>query len=138
MIGTPAYLSEISNTKILNFRDFYCPNVLRWILLLKRMYRLPKNLLQHTPPSFRYTKSRVLDFGGTHSYLYFKSTYQNHKISVFNLLHLVPDFSSVNMKLQQLKFMLPPFQKTFLELKYRKNIKKKLRALRRICLKLAL
>ena len=102
----------MSNTKISNFSDFLCPNFLLWMLLIKRMHRLPRNVLQHTPTLFRGTKSIVLDFRGTPSYLFFKSTNQNNKIFVFHLLICLPDFSSVNMKLQQLKLIPPPFWKT--------------------------
>ena len=122
----------MSNTKISNFSDFLCPNFLLWMLLIKRMHRLPRNVLQHTPASFRGTKSIVLDFRGTPSYLFFKSTNQNNKIFVFHLLICLPDFSSVNMKLQQLKLIPPPFEKL---LKFGKSMRQKLRAVHRICLK---
>ena len=72
--STPTYLSKMSNIKILNFCDFLCPNLLQWMLLIKQMHRLLRNMLQHSPIPFRCKKSRVLDFGGTPSYLFFKST----------------------------------------------------------------
>ena len=87
---TPPYFYYIINTKFLKifffFFSLFFRSLLRWKLLIKRMYWLSRNMLQHRPISFRCTKVAVLNIGGTLSYLSLKST--NKKRQFFRL----PDF----------------------------------------------
>ena len=72
--------------RILNFRDFLCPNLLRWMVLIKQMHRLPRKMLQQNPISFRQTKMRVLNIWRTLPYSLLKSTNKNHNFfSTFKL-----------------------------------------------------
>ena len=66
--------------KLLNFCEFLCLNLLQWLLLIKRMHRLPRNMLQRSSIYFRCTNIRALNFGCTPLYLPLKS---NNKTKCF-------------------------------------------------------
>lgn len=104
--STPPYWPKMSNIKILNFRDFLCPNLLQWMLLIKQMHRLPRNMSQHSPIRFRCPKSRYLDIGALHHICSAKVLTKTTTFSVFSPLNFPHDFSSLNMKVQRLKPML--------------------------------
>ena len=74
------------SSKFFFFFSLFFRSLLRWKLLIKRVYWLSRNMLQHRPISFRCTKVAVLNIGGTLSYLSLKST--NKKKQFFRL----PDF----------------------------------------------
>ena len=101
---------KVRNMKILHFHDSLLSNLIQSLLLIQQMHRFSKNILQQSSISFRCTKTRVLNFGGTSPYLFQKITNENHKFFDLRLSDFLSRLFNVNMKLQQQKRMLNAFQ----------------------------
>ena len=78
------------NTKIFYFHNCPCLNLYRWLLLIRGIDRLPKDMLQQIPIYFKYTKIRVLNLEGTPPYFLLKGT--NKKPQIFPTFKLFPIF----------------------------------------------
>ena len=103
-------------------------------LLIKWMHGLPRNMLQHSPISFRRTNFTVLDFlRALHHISSWKVLIKTKIFSASNPLNFLSNLSFVNMELQQLKLCYYPFK----WLIFGENMRKSSGALRRICPKWA-
>ena len=81
------------NTDIFYFHGSFGLNLYRWLLLTRGMDRLPKDMWQHIPIYFRYTKIRVLNFEGIPPHLFSKGTNRNHKFSqLWNFVFFLLNF----------------------------------------------
>ena len=103
-------------------------------LLIKWMHQLPRNMLQHSPISFRRTNFTVVDFLRALDYISsWKALIKTKIFSASIPQNFLPNFSFVNMELQQLKLCYYPFK----WLIFGENMRKSSVALRRICPKWA-
>ena len=113
----------MSNTKVFQFFNFFCPSLLRWMLLIKWMHWLSRNFLQHSPIFFRCCKISVLSNGETPSPLFLKSTNEKNNFFDSRFLNFLADFFTINIKLQKLKLMPQATSRT-VNIRY-KSLKKK-------------
>ena len=118
--------------KILSFRDLFCPNYLRWMILIKRMHQLPRNMLQQSPISLKFTKVRVLNFGCTQPYLFLKGTNENHKF--FQLSNLIAEVQCKGEPATAINYA-EYFSRALKTAKEKKKNMRKIKALYCICLK---
>ena len=132
--GTPSYLSLNDKYENLLFSWF---SFLKFVIVAApdtRIHQLLRNMLQQSPIYFKYTKVRVLNFGGTPPYLLLKSTNENHKFFPFsNFQLLLLNFKCIYEPSTAINYAeyFWGVLKTIKE----KKIWGKLRALYRICLK---
>ena len=107
---TSPYLHCMSNAKALYFCNCFSRSLFRWMLLIKRMQWRSRNMLHHSPVSFRCTNIAVLNNGGLRLISSGKAPMKKTIFLTVRFLDFLADFLTMNMNIQQSNFMLKTFQ----------------------------